>query len=106
MNQGAVPSFRSKYCPPRYPMPMATAISRPTAPVVAAIAHIFFASGSMESWLAPKSSEPTADGQEGHLVVGFAQARRQGAHEAPQKVVGEIAIDKQEIRDALFGENE
>src|SRR3954463_13918753 len=36
-------------------------------------------------------------GQEGHLVVGLPQAAGQGAHEGPEEVVGQIAVDEQEV---------
>src|SRR5664279_3329580 len=100
MNQGAVPSFRSKYCPPRYPMPMATAISRPTAPVEAAMPHIFLDSRSI-LWL-----KATADGQKRHLVVGLAQAGRKRAHEAPQKVVGQISVHEEQVGDTFLGQHQ
>ena len=44
--------------------------------------------------------------QEGHLVVGLAQAPRERAHEVPEQLVREIAIDEQEVLEVLFADHE
>src|SRR6185369_6056406 len=110
-------------------MDRATAISMPMAPVMAAVLHMLLTSGSMGAlpltWprrpgqggsRPPSRSGPPPhplsglelrrDREERHLVVRLAQAPRQGAYEVPQQVVGQVAVDEQQVGQVVLGDDE
>src|SRR6185503_13806468 len=51
-------------------------------------------------------SELVRHRQEGHLVVGFAQAPRQRAHEVPQELVRQIAVDEEQVLEVFLANDE
>src|SRR6185437_3497576 len=51
-------------------------------------------------------SELRRHGHEGHLVVGLAQARGERADERPEQIVGEIAVDEEEVFHVLLADDE
>src|SRR4051812_1163295 len=52
------------------------------------------------------NSEFGGDTQKRHLVVGLAETRRQRAHEVPEQLVREVAVDEQEVLEIFFADDE
>src|SRR5437773_6967573 len=52
------------------------------------------------------SSEFIGHRQEGHLVVRLAKPSRQRAHEVPQQLVRQVAVDEQQVLEVFLADHE
>src|SRR6185295_17032781 len=96
-SSGGRTSSSSAPRPPAAPTPSWPSRARTTSSATAT---------SSTSSSTSESLELRRHGHERHLVVRLAQAARQGAHEGPEQVVGEVAVDEQEVLEVFLADDE